>query len=357
MSRRRLRALVLAGGRGTRLRPFTPALPKQLMPVAGKPVLVRCLEQLPALGVSEAAVIVGDGRPQIEAVLGDGSGLGLSVTYVPQPEPLGLAHCVALARAFLGDDSFVLCLGDVVVTDGLAAAHERFVCEGPDAVVLTAKVADPRQYGVVEVDGRGRVLALAEKPRVPRSDLVLAGVYFLSPAVHKVVAGLRPSARGELEITDALAALVADGATVLSTPVTGYWKDVGDVEAVLDCNRVLMEALAPERAGSVDAASRLDGTVVVETGASVLRSRLIGPVLVGAGSVVRDSRVGPYTAIGRDCRVSDTEITGSVLLDGAVMAGLDGVHNSVIGRGAEVRAAHPRTDRCFLVGDHTYVEV
>lgn len=357
MTPRPLRALVLAGGRGTRLRPFTPALPKQLMPVAGKPVLIHCLERIRALGVSEAALVVGEGRAQIEALVGDGSGLGLSVTYIDQRMPLGIAHCVDLAREFLGDDDFVLYLGDIVLTDGLASAHERFLEERPDAVVLTAKIADPRPYGVVEVDGRGTVVSLVEKPRAPRSDLVMAGVYFLTSAVHRVVARLSPSARGELEITDALAGLVADGAKVLSSQVTGYWKDVGDAESVLDCNRALLSALISDVRGSVDAGSQVHGPVVIEPGARVVRSRLIGPVVVGAHSVVRDSRVGPYTSVGRDCLVSDTEISGSVLLDGAAVVGLAGVRRSVVGRGAEVRAAPARTDSCLLVGDHSYVEV
>ncbi|SEB31093.1 glucose-1-phosphate thymidylyltransferase [Streptomyces misionensis] len=353
-----MKALVLSGGRGTRLRPFSYSMPKQLIPVANQPVLEHVLDNLRAIGVEEVGVIVGDWAPQIRSLLGDGGRYGMRITYIPQDEPRGLADCVAIARDFLGDDDFVMYLGDNMLLQGVREIAEAFRARRPAAQVLVHKVADPRAFGVAEVDAEGRVLAVEEKPQEPRSDLALIGVYFFTPAVHQAVAGIRPSARGELEITDAIAWLVEHGARVEATEYGGYWRDTGCVEDVLDCNRELLDSLTGRTDGMVDAASELVGEVVVEAGARVIRSRIEGPVVVGAGTVIEDSHVDPHTAIGRDCRISDATLGYSIALDGATVRQVRGIHGSLIGRAAVVSAAGEELGRHrVVVGDHTTVEV
>ncbi|WP_028810374.1 glucose-1-phosphate thymidylyltransferase [Streptomyces flavidovirens] len=353
-----MKALVLSGGSGTRLRPFSYSMPKQLMPIANRPVLEHVLENIRALGVSDVAVVVGDGGPQIRAALGDGARLGLRITYIRQEQPLGLAHCVKLARNYLGDDDFVMYLGDNMLPQGVTDIAEEFRTLRPCAQVVVHKVADPRAFGVAEVAADGRVTRLVEKPEQPRSDLALTGVYFFTPAIHEAIDSITPSARGELEITDAIQWLVSSGATVGAREYTGYWKDTGRVEDVLDCNRELLDAVSRSVGGHVDAESLLIGPVVVEPGAGIVRSRIVGPAIVGAGSLVTDSQVGPYTSIGRDCRIKDSGLDRSIVLDGASVSRVPALRGSLIGRSAAVTSAdaggvHHR----LVVGDHTRVEV
>ncbi|MEH6376097.1 glucose-1-phosphate thymidylyltransferase [Streptomyces sp. KLMMK] len=357
-----MKALVLSGGEGTRLRPFTYSMAKQLVPVANKPVLVHCLENLRDIGIEDVGVIVGGHAAQIEATVGDGSRLGLRLTYIRQEAPLGLAHCVALAADFLGDDDFVMYLGDNVLADGIAEAAEAFHERRPDAQVLVTKVADPRQYGVAEVDADSKVLALVEKPSAPRSDLAVIGVYFFTAAVHEAVRAIEPSARGELEITDAIQHLVDAGRTVTAREYEGYWKDTGKIDDLLECNREILArtgGTAADREGAeVDAESILQGPVVLGPGARVVRSKLTGPLVIGAGSVVTDSNVGPYTAVGRDCVLEDSGVEDSIILEGAAIKNVRDLQSCVIGRWAEVRKpVTAASGSRLIIGDHTRAEV
>ncbi|GAB3959129.1 glucose-1-phosphate thymidylyltransferase [Streptomyces sparsus] len=349
-----MKALVLSGGSGTRLRPFSYSMPKQLIPIVNKPVLEHVLENIAALGVTDVGIIVGDWAPQIAEVIGDGSRLGVRVTYIPQDKPLGLAHCVTLARPFLGDDDFVMYLGDNMLPDGVSAIAEDFTANRPDAQVVVHKVADPRAFGVAELGPDGRVERLVEKPQQPRSDLAMIGVYFFTAAIHRAVDAIEPSARGELEITDAVQWLVETGARVKASEYDGYWKDTGRAEDVLECNRRLLDSLRPGIVGEVDNRSELDGLVLVEAGARVVRSRIEGPAIIGAGSVIENSHVGPGTSIGRDCVVRDTRLADSIVLDGASICDVPGLHGSLIGRGATVGAS---AQAKLVIGDHTRIEV
>ncbi|MFE0733514.1 glucose-1-phosphate thymidylyltransferase [Streptomyces sp. NPDC058855] len=351
-----MKALILSGGMGTRLRPFTYSMPKQLVPVANKPILVHCLENVRDIGVRDVAVVVGDRAEEVRAVVGDGSRHGLNVTYLPQEAPLGLAHCVAIAEDFLGDDDFVMYLGDNILAEGITEAARAFRADRSAARLLLTKVADPRAYGVAEVDPDGRVRALVEKPQQPRSDLAVIGVYFFTAAVHEAVKAIEPSARGELEITDAIQHLVRRGDRVVAEEYAGYWKDTGSPDDLLDCNRVLLDRITPRVRGRVDAASTVEGHVVVEAGAVVERSRLVGPLVVGEGSVVRDSELGPYTALGRDCVLEDAGIRDSIVLDGVTIQGVRGLSGSLIGRSAAVRTGEA-AGRRLIIGDHTQAEV
>ncbi|MFI0351462.1 glucose-1-phosphate thymidylyltransferase [Actinomadura sp. 9N407] len=353
-----MKALVLAGGAGSRLRPITHTSAKQLVPVANKPVLFYGLEAIRDAGISEAGIVVGDTAAEIEEAVGDGSRFGLQVTYLPQDAPRGLAHAVLIAREFLGDDDFVMYLGDNFIVGGIDGLVRRFRRERPQAQIMLTRVSDPRAFGVAELDGSGRVVGLEEKPERPKSDLALVGVYLFTRAVHEAVAGLKPSWRNELEITDAIQALIEGGHRVESTVISGYWKDTGNVTDMLEVNRLVLESVEPLVEGDVDASSELIGRVVVEAGASVTGSRVVGPVIVGAGSVVRDSYVGPFTSIDRDCSVIDSEIEYSIVLRGASIDGVGRIECSLIGREVEVTPA-PRVPKAhrLVLGDHSKVQI
>ncbi|HZN73230.1 MAG TPA: glucose-1-phosphate thymidylyltransferase [Micromonosporaceae bacterium] len=354
-----MKGLVLSGGMGTRLRPFSHSMPKQLVPVANKPVLVHCLENLREAGVTEVCVIVGDRGDDIRSAVAARDDLGLTLTYVHQPVPLGLAHCVTLARDFLGDDDFVMYLGDNVLVGGITGLAETFRQYRPAAQLALTKVHNPEEYGVAELNVDGGVVRLVEKPAHPRSDLAVIGVYFFTPAIHTAIAHITPSWRNELEITDALQWLVENGAPVRGERFDGYWKDTGRVEDLLECNQHLLEATGGQIAGAVDTQSHLVGPVDLAEGARVVRSRIVGPVVIGADTVVEDSFIGPYTAVGAGCVVSQSGLEYSILLDGAGVRGISGVYGSLIGRSAEVGRGGVVAGRHhrLILGDHTRVEI
>lgn len=352
-----MKALVLSGGSGTRLRPFSHSLPKQLIPIANKPVLEHVLGNIRDLGVTEISVVVGDRAADIVNEIGDGTRFGARITYISQPQPLGLAHCVRLAREFLAEDDFVMYLGDNMLPDGIVGIAQDFMATRPAAQVVVHKVSDPESFGVAELAPDGTVQRLVEKPREPRSDLALIGVYFFTPAIHLAVAAIEPSDRGELEITDAIQWLVESGGDVRAREYLGYWKDTGRVEEVLECNRRLLDELQPAVLGHVDDASVLTGQVVVESGARVIRSRIEGPAIIGAGSLIEDSHVGRYTSIARDCELRQASIHGSIVLESATITRLRDVTDSVIGRSASVSAPGQGGGHRLIIGDHTQVEV
>lgn len=353
-----MKALVLAGGTGSRLRPFTYSMPKQLVPVANKPVLSHVLESVRDAGIEDVGVIVGDWGDEIRTVLGDDAGLGLRITYIPQDAPLGLAHCVIIAEEFLGDDEFVMYLGDNILVGGIADMAAQFRVSPSDARVVVTKVPDPSEFGVAEVDAEFRVTRLMEKPIEPCSDLALIGVYFFSPAIHRAVRAITPSWRGELEITDAIQWLLSEGYDVRAEVFSGYWKDTGRIDDILECNRVLLENIVGSMRGEADEHSEFLGPVIVEPGARIIRSRIVGPAVIGADSVVADSFVGPYTALGSRCQIHDASVEYSIVLNDVSVREVRGIHGSLIGRSADVRLASGDTARHRLViGDHTQVEV
>ena len=332
-----MKALVLSGGNGLRLRPISHTLPKQLIPVANKPVLHHGLEALAAAGITEVGIIVGGRAAEIRRSVGDGSSFGFRVTYIPQDEPLGLAHCVLIARGFLGDDDVLMYLGDNVVPGGVAQLVDRFHAERPAAMLLVGPVPDPTEFGVAEVDGAGRVLRLEEKSPTPRSDLAMIGAYAFTPAIHEAVRSIEPSWRGELEITHAIQWLVERGDDVRAHVFAGDWWDTGRVEDLLDCNRRMLLDLRTDVRGKVDAESEIAGPVHLAEGAQVLRSRIVGPVAIGANTVIADCYVGPFTSIGDDCVLSDAGIEYSIVLERSSLCSVRHLRDSLIGRGAEVR--------------------
>jgi glucose-1-phosphate thymidylyltransferase len=361
-----VKALVLAGGSGTRLRPITYTSAKQLVPLANRPILFYGLETLAAVGVTEVGIVVGDTHQEIRDAIGDGSALGLSVTYLRQEAPLGLAHAVLIARDFLGDEPFVMYLGDNLIVGGIADFVEEFVNEPSSALVLLTPVDDPRQFGVAELAADGSLVRLVEKPQDPPSNLALVGVYLFGPEVHEAVRAIAPSARGELEITDALQWLLDNRGPVRAHVLARPWIDTGKLTDLLEANQVVLDQQTGRNRGVVDAASVVDASVVVEAGARVERSLIAGPSIIGAGTVITDARIGPHTSIGPDCQVHGAEIANSVVLEGAVITGRVSVADSLVGKRARIAAAPTDADASpgvsmpklrMHVGDHSDVEI
>jgi glucose-1-phosphate thymidylyltransferase len=358
-----MKALILAGGAGTRLRPITHTRAKQLVPVANKPILFYGIEAMVAAGITEIGVIVGDTRAEVMEALGDGTRFGATITYVPQDAPLGLAHCVLIARHFLGDDDFVMYLGDNLLEQDLAAFVAAFEGarggdEPPAAQILLKRVPDPHRFGIATLDADGHVVALIEKPADPPSDLALVGVYLFTPRVHDAVAAIEPSARGELEITDAIQWLVDQGERVRCELLTGWWIDTGKLTPLLEANRLLLEQVEPLVEGKVDESSSIDGRVRVAAGAMVINSTIRGPVVIGPDTRIENSFIGPYTAIGAGCSVEGSEVEHSVVMDGSSIVGIARLEDSLIGSHATVQRSRqkPRALR-LMIGDHCQIDV
>lgn len=368
-----MKALILAGGSGTRLRPITHTSAKQLVPVAGKPILFYGLESMADAGIKEVGIIVGETAAEVRAAVGDGSRWGLQVTYIEQGAPLGLAHCVLIARDFLGDDDFVMYLGDNLLRQSVREFVDHFdearrraaqpalgeeAAGAPAAEILLTPVPDPRQFGVAELDASGRVVRLVEKPEVPPSDLALVGVYLFDARIHDAVRAIQPSGRNELEITDAIQWLIDAGHPVTSQLLTGWWIDTGKLTPLLEANRLVLETIERRIDGNVDKDSRIEGRVVIAPGAVVRRSTVRGPALIGERSVVSDSFIGPFTAVDADCEVFHTDLEHSVVCAGSSVHDAGRIVDSLIGRKVKVRrgAGQPKAARLML-GDDSEVEL
>ncbi|GLW46702.1 glucose-1-phosphate thymidylyltransferase [Streptomyces sp. NBRC 14336] len=349
---------MLSGGAGTRLRPITHTSAKQLVPVANKAVLFYGLESIAEAGITEVGLVVGDTAAEIQDAVGDGSKFGLQITYIPQERPLGLAHAVLIARDWLGDDDFVMYLGDNFIVGGIRDLVREFTRNRPDAQILLTHVADPRAFGVAELDDAGQVVGLEEKPEHPKSDLALVGVYLFTPAIHEAVRAIKPSWRGELEITHAIQHLIDARADVRCTVIEGYWKDTGNVDDMLEVNRTVLEGLDRRIDGQVDELSETVGRVVVEEGARIVNSRIVGPAVIGSGTVVDNSYIGPFTSVAENCRITDSELEFSIVLRDSSIAGVGRIESSLIGRHAEVTPAdHVPSAHRFVLGDHSKVQI
>jgi glucose-1-phosphate thymidylyltransferase len=352
-----MKALVLAGGEGTRLRPITHTSAKQLIPVANKPILFYGLEALRDAGIREVGIVVGPTADEVRAACGDGSQWDLDITYLPQDAPRGLAHAVLIARDYLGDDDFVMYLGDNLLLEGLTSFVQEFERHRPNAQIFLARVREPERFGVAVLDG-DRVVRLVEKPKEHISDLALVGVYLFDPTVHEAVRSIEPSWRGELEITDSIQAMVDTGRTVRAELVTGWWKDTGKLEDMLEANRMMLSHIEARVDGVVDGQSRVVGRVVIEPGAKVTRSVIRGPAIVGENTIVEDSLIGPNASIFEECAISGSQIEDSIIMERCRIEDVRPLCQSLLGKDVEVRRgrAAPAAHRLML-GDQSQVEL
>jgi glucose-1-phosphate thymidylyltransferase len=353
-----LKGLILSGGRGTRLRPITYTSAKQLVPVANKPVLFYGIEAMAAAGIEEIGIIIApETGDEIKEVTGDGERFGVRITYILQDEPAGLAHAVLTAEPFLGTSPFVMYLGDNLLQGGMTELVEDFRNHEPDALILLTPVPDPEHYGVAELDG-DRVTRLLEKPPEPKTDLALVGVYMFTAGIHDAARAIQPSARGELEITDAIQHLVDGEQRVEPHIVQGWWKDTGRLDDMLEANRLVLDTIETRVEGDlVD--SHTHGRVIVEPGARLERSTVRGPAIIGAGAKLTDCYIGPYTAVGPGCEIERAEVEHSILLEGSSVKGLDGrMESSLLGRNVRVgrSVGQPRALR-LMVGDNSEIGI
>ncbi len=353
-----LKGLILSGGAGTRLRPITHTSAKQLVPVANKPVLFYGIEALVRAGIEQVGIIIApETGEEIKAAAGDGSRFGAEITYVLQDEPKGLAHAMLTAEGFLGGDPFVMYLGDNLLRDGITDLVEAFRRSEPDASILLTSVPDPENYGVAELAGDA-VVRLVEKPADPPTNLALVGVYMFGSAILDAARAIEPSARGELEITDAIQRLIDDGHRVESHQVTGWWKDTGQLADMLEANRLVLEDIERRVDGElID--SRVEGRVVIDEGARLERTLVRGPAIVGAGAELRDAYIGPYTSVGPGVMIAGSEVEHSILLAGARVSGLGTrMEASLLGRNVRLERGDglPKTMR-MIVGDNSEITI
>jgi glucose-1-phosphate thymidylyltransferase len=359
-----LKGLILSGGKGTRLRPITHTSAKQLVPVANKPVLFYGIEAMAQAGIEQLGIIIAPETGQeIKDAAGDGERFGVSIEYIVQDEPLGLAHAVLTAEPFLGESPFVMYLGDNLLQGGITDLVGAFEAAAPEALILLTPVEDPEHYGIAELDASsdgkpGNVVRLVEKPPEPRSNLALVGVYMFTAQIHSAARAIEPSARGELEITDAIQHLVDGGLRVEPHIVRGWWKDTGRLEDMLEANRLILDSLVERVEGElVD--SQIDGRVVIEPGARLEGTTVRGPAIVGRDALLKNCYIGPYTAIGDHCTVEGSEVEHSILLAGSSVQDLDGrMESSLLGRNVTIRRGdrQPRAYR-FMVGDNSDISI
>ncbi len=352
-----MKGLILSGGKGTRLYPLTYTRAKQLIPVANKPILFRVIEAIRDAGIREIGIVIGDTGPEIREAVGDGSQFGdVQITYIPQEAPLGLAHAVKISRDFLGDERFVMFLGDNVIQGGISpliadfADHPEWNCQ----IVLKA-MEHPEHYGVARLNEQGRVVELIEKPKVPPSNLALVGIYMFDHHIFEATDAIKPSKRGELEITDAIQWLVDSGYTVYPHIHEGWWIDTGQPGDMLDANSYVLEELTPEIRGEVDADSDVDARVTVEEGAQVIGSVIRGPAIIGKNTRIINSYIGPFSSIYHDVLIENSEIERSIVLENSTVRNIPTrIQDSLIGRNAEVTVTRSRPNALKMhLGDYS----
>lgn len=353
-----LKGLILSGGSGTRLRPLTHTGAKQLVPLANKPVLFYVVDDLVAAGITDIGIVVGDTAAQIRAAVGDGAAFGARITYIQQDRPGGLAHAVRTAQPFLGEARFVMYLGDNFIQGGIARFVDAFRASDDAAQVIVHAVRDPRVFGVAEVR-EGAIVSLEEKPQHPKSNLALVGIYLFGPEIHQATEAIRPSWRGELEITDAIRHLIERGLRVRPHVLEGWWIDTGKMEDMLDANRLVLGEMKGRIDGDVSDDCKVQGAVVVERGATVSASTLRGPLIIGAGSRIEHAYIGPFSAIGPECVIRHAEIEHTIIMERSSVLDLPHrIEDSLIGRDVTVTrsSAQPRAYK-MLLGDHSTVGI
>ena len=352
-----MKALVLSGGIGKRLRPLTFTTAKQLIPVANKPILGYVMDHVSEAGITEVAVITApETSKEVENYVKNGSAWNVNVTYIPQ-EPLGLAHAVKTARDFLGEDDFVMYLGDNLVGKGVNDLIRRFEAEKLDTLILLKAVEDPTRFGVAVLDDEYNVKKLIEKPKDPPSNLALVGVYIFSNKIHQAIDGIKPSWRGELEITDAIQEMVNLGSKVKAEKLDTWWLDTGKKDDILVANAKILDSYVKRQINGKTSESRVEGRVAIEENARVTNSTIRGPSIIGKNCIIENSFIGPYTSVGDRAKIIDSAVEYCVILENALIRGVDRLEESLVGRNAKVSKNHKNKVLKLNVGDFSEVEI
>ena len=353
-----MKGLILSGGKGTRLRPLTYTSAKQLVPIANKPILFYGIEALAAAGIQSIGIVVGDTKAEIQRAVGDGSRWNVSVTYIEQDAPRGLAHAVLISEPFLGNEPFVMYLGDNLLASGITALVKEFELTRPAAQILLTRVPDPQRFGVAELSN-DKVVRLVEKPEKPKSDLALVGVYLFGSKIFESVKRITPSFRNELEITDAIQDLIDHDHVVRPHIVEGWWKDTGKPEDMLEANRLILETLIRRVEGDIGPECSIEGKVVVEPGAVIKHSVVRGPAIIGTRTRIEHAYIGPFTSIMNDAEIRGSEIEHSIVLEGSKITDLaNRVVDSLIGKNVRIsRQPVKPTAYRFMLGDNSEVGI
>jgi glucose-1-phosphate thymidylyltransferase len=355
-----MKALVLAGGKGTRLKPLTNTIAKQLLPIANKPILSYVLDQVREAGIADIGIIISpETGDYIRQAVGDGASWNAQITYILQPEPLGLAHAVKTAQDFLGNSPFLMFLGDNLVQGGITQFVKQFNTSSPDALILLKPVKETHLFGIARLDGAGKVCYVEEKPKHSRSNLAVIGVYIFSPLVHKAIANIKPSWRGELEITDTIQQLIDMGRNVQSYTLKGWWLDTGKKDDFLEANRVVLDDLLErDIKGDVDTTSQVVGRVEIRQGAKVENSTIRGPASVAEKCQIRNSFIGPFASIGASTIIDSSSIEHSVVLEDCRIFNIERLADSIVGKGTEViKHEHAFKALRLFLGDDARVEL
>ncbi|RKY51521.1 MAG: glucose-1-phosphate thymidylyltransferase [Candidatus Neomarinimicrobiota bacterium] len=353
-----MKALITAGGHGTRLRPITHTQNKHLIPIANKPILNYALEYVRDAGVKDVGIITNREGSEVKDVYGDGSDFGLNITYIPQEKPSGLADCVKIAQPFIWDEPFVFYLGDNIIVGGIKRFIEEFEKGNANCHLVLAKVNDPERFGVPEIKG-GRIVRVEEKPRHPKSDFAVTGIYIYDKHIFEAVNSISPSARGELEISDAHQYLINKGYKVTFSEITGWWKDTGKPADLLEANRLVLDNINTDVRGKIDKSSNISGRVIIEKGAEITNSNVRGPAIIGTGTKVVNSYIGPYTSIDKNCEIVNSELEYSIVLDNCLIQNQSiRIEASLFGKDVRIIKANskPFTNR-FIIGDQSIIEV
>lgn len=359
-----MKALITAGGRGTRLRPITHTSNKHLIPIANKPMIYYAIEAIIEVGIKEIGVIVNpETVGELKETLGNGKKWGAAFSYIVQEEPAGLAHAVKIAQDFIQKEPFIFYLGDNVIVGGIKKFVDVFAEGKANCHLVFSKVKDPQRFGVPELKN-GRVVGIQEKPKRPKSPYAVTGIYIYDHHIFDAVNGIKPSLRGELEISDANQWLIENGLMVSYSEVTGWWKDTGQPEDLLEANRFVLDQLIESPAGTiasgdVDRKSELRGKVIIEKGAKVIHSQIRGPAIIGRDSIIENSYIGPYTSISYECEVRNSELEYSIILEKCKITDIDvRIEKSLLGREVELfrGKAKPRTQK-FIIGDQSQIEL
>ena len=356
-----MKTLILSGGKGTRLRPLTYTGAKQLVPVANKPILWYCIESIVAAGVTDIGIIISpETGDEVQNKTGNGDRFGAEITYILQSQPAGLAHAVKIAQPFLGEESFIMFLGDNLVELPLDTFLNDFLQKQLDALILLKQVANPSAFGVAQVDADGKVIQLVEKPKNPLSNLALVGIYFFKATIHEAIAQIAPSARGELEITDAIQKLIDTDKSVEASEIKGWWLDTGKKDDILSANQIVLDArLTSQNLGEIDAISNISGRVQIGAGSKIINCKIRGPVIIGENCHLEHAYIGPYTSISDHVTIIDTEIEHSVILNDSTINGIQQrIIDSLIGQRVSMQVSPKRPQALrFMVGDDSQLEI
>lgn len=352
-----MKGLILSGGKGTRLYPLTFTSAKQLIPVSNKPVLFRVIEAIKAANINDIGIVIGDTGEEIKRQVGRGKRWGVNITYIPQPNPLGLAHAVKISQDFLGDDRFVMFLGDNVIQGGISPLIAQFASSDYNSQIVLTKVKTPQHYGVAELGDTGQIIRLIEKPKDPPSDLALVGIYMFDKNIFKAVNTIKPSWRGELEITDAIQWLVENKYKVHPYIHRGWWIDTGKPHDMLEANSRVLEELEYKVEGYIDRTSEVDSRVTLEKGAEIINSVVRGPAIIGENTRIVNAYVGPFTSIYHDCLVENAEVSRSIVLENSQIRNLNRrIEDSLIGRNVVIHRSPNRPQSYKLtLGDNSIV--